>query len=473
MLAHRGHPAPDERGDDDAALAARRRIRVSAGSPPEDAVGAGEDVDIESGVDLQGRQDHKVQLVHKSPLVGRVGVLAGAHLIVTGRAVDGVHRVQIKILNVDNLAHLSLFQQLHHGAADAADGPAHPDALPVHILLQKQVSRQRGPAHAGLEGEAVLEIGCGGNDLRHVFRHHQVPGILGDPGGGGGNLLRVADGIHHNHRVHVNGLHAGGHIGEVHQAVGDHDHVTGIPGVCHGVAHAAAVAFAPYAPAVAHAVAGGGGKKGDINMDLSGLDGPGTAPVAADDGGCSQLPGGDHLAYPAADAAGLNARHLALLDVGGNGVVGAAQAGGGNGNIREPQLLHGGPHNHIYHIIPIPEVVVEGEGHAALRPAVPEGLRQGVHDLALLGPLIPAGPGRCLPDILAVHVIPALIDLPAACQQGVGNFPSHCVFHTRSPSYMPQAFASRSVRSAPGMKAMSIIFPSTVNTPTPASDCSL
>ena len=37
--------------------------------------------------------------------------------------------------------------------------------------------------------------------------------------------------------------------------------------------------------------------------------------------GCSQLPGGDHLAYPAADAAGLNARHLALLDVGGNGMA--------------------------------------------------------------------------------------------------------------------------------------------------------
>ena len=209
VLADRGHAAADQRGDDDAALGAGRRVRVAAGGAAEHAVGAGEDVDVEAGVDLQGGQHHEVQLVDEGALVGGVGVLGGGHLKVVGGLVDGVDGVQVEVLHVDDLADLALLEHLHHRAADAADGPAHLDAALVHVLFQEEVGRERRAAHAGLEGEALLEVRGGGDDLGHVLGHHQVAGVLADAGRGGGDLLGVADGVDHHDRVHVDGLNGG------------------------------------------------------------------------------------------------------------------------------------------------------------------------------------------------------------------------------------------------------------------------
>ena len=248
--------------------------------------------------------------------------------------------------------------------------------------------------------------------------------------------------------------------------------MVGVLRVGHGVAHGAAVGLAADAAAVAHAVTGGGGHKGDVDVDLAGLDGAGTAAVAADDGAGLQLAGGDHFAHSAADAAGLNTDDLALLDVIGNGVVGVAQGGGRDGQILQPQLLDGGFHDHVDHIVAVTQVVVEGEGHAGLGAALSQRVGDGLHQLALLGLFIAAGAGGGLLDVLAVHVILSLIDFLAVFQQEIGNLSAYCVFHTRSPSQRPQARASFKVLSAPGIKAMSIILPSTVKTPTPAALCS-
>ncbi len=117
-------------------------------------------------------------------------------------------------------------------------------------------------------------------------------------------------------------------------------------------------------------------------------------------------------------------------------------------------------------------MVVEAEGHAALRAALLQRFREARNDLALLGLLIAPGFRGGLLDVLAVHVIFSLIDFLAVFQQEIGNVSAYCVFHTRSPSQSPQARASLRVLSAPGIKAMSIILPSTVNTPTPAALCS-
>ena len=248
--------------------------------------------------------------------------------------------------------------------------------------------------------------------------------------------------------------------------------MVGILGVGHGVAQAAAVGLAADAPAIAHTVGGGGGHEGDVDVNFAGFNGTGASAVAADDGGGLQLAGGDHFAHPAPDARGLDAHDLALLDVIGNGIMGIAQRGGGNGQVVQTQLFNGGLHHHVHHEVSVPEVVVEGEGHAALGAALTQGVSQGCHDLAFLGLLVPAGAGGSLLDVFAVHVLLALIHFLAVYQQEIRNFTSYCIFHTRSPSYIPQALASRSVRRAPGMKATSIILPSTVNTPTPALDCS-
>ena len=264
----------------------------------------------------------------------------------------------------------------------------------------------------------------------------------------------------------------GKHIGEVHQAVGHHDDVIGVLGVGHGIAQGTAVALAADAAAVAHAVAGGSGHHGDIDVHLAGLDGAGTAAVAADDGRGLQFAGGDDLADLAADTAGLNADHLAVLNVLGHGVMGLAQGGGGDGDVIQAQLLNGGLHDHVDHEVAVAQVMMEGEGHAALGAHLLEGVHDAVHDLALLGLFIAAGAGGGLLQIFAVHIVFALVDLAAILEQIFRNIASYCVLHTKSPSYMPQALASLSVRSAPGMKARSTILPLTVNTPMPCAAAS-
>ena len=473
LLTDGSHTAAGQGGHNNADLGTGSGIGVTAGSAAKHAVRAGQHVDVKAGVDFQCGQNNEIQLVDKGALVSRVGVLGSGHLKVVGGLVDGVDGIQIEVLHVDDFPDLALLQQLHHGAADAADGPAHLDAPLVHVLFQEQVGSQRGAAHAGLEGEALLEIGSRGNNLGHILGHHQIPGVLADAGSGGGNLLGVADGIDNDNGIHVNGFHGSGHIGEVHQAVGNDHHMVGILGVGHGIAHGAAVALAADAPAVAHAVRGGSSHKGDVDVNLTGLDGTGTAAVGTDDGGGLQLSGGNDLAHPAADAGGLDADDLALFNIVSDGIMGAAQARCGNGQVLQAQLLDGGLHDHVDHIIAVTQMVMEGEGHTVLGTALLQGVHQSRDDLALLGLLIAAGGGGSLVQVLAVHIVLALVNFLAVYQQRVRNFSAYCVDHTKSPSYIPQAFARRSVRSAPGMKAISIILPLTVNTPTPAADCSL
>ena len=195
--------------------------------------------------------------------------------------------------------------------------------------------------------------------------------------------------------------------------------------------------------------------------------------MGTDNGRSLQLTGGNHLAHPATDAGGLNADDLALFNIIGDGIMGAAQRGSGNGQVLQAQLLDGGLHNHVDHIVAVTQMVVEGEGHTVLGATLLECVHQGSDDLALLGLFEPARLGGSLLEVLAVHIILALVNFLAVYQQRFGNISAYCVNHTRSPSYIPQAFASRRVRSAPGMKAISIILPLTVNTPTPAADCSV
>ncbi len=207
-------------------------------------------------------------------------------------------------------------------------------------------------------------------------------------------------------------------------------------------------------------------------MDLAGLDGARTAAVGTDDGGRFELALRHHVADTAADAGGLHADDAAVFDVVGNHVVRAAQGGGSHGDVLDAELLHRSLNDHVGHIVAVTQVVMEREGAAVLAAALTQRVGNGLNQLGLLGLFITAGLGGGLLHILAVHIVLALIDLLAAGQEVIGNISAYCVSHTRSPSYSPQARASFSVRSAPGMNAMSIILPSTVNTPTPAALCS-
>lgn len=143
------HPAAGQRGDDDAALGTGCGIGVSAGGTAQDAVGAGDDVDVELGVDLQSGQDHVVQLVDVSALVAGVGVLAQIDLNVVGVGEQVSRSTLIKVLGVEDVVHQPLVLQSADGAGSAAQSKVHLDAGLLHVFLQEAVDGQRGAAGDG------------------------------------------------------------------------------------------------------------------------------------------------------------------------------------------------------------------------------------------------------------------------------------------------------------------------------------
>lgn len=117
---------------------------MAADGAADDAVGAGEDVDVEVGVDLQGGEDHEVQLVHGG---GHhvAGVVAGADLVVEVVVFQALGGVQVEALHVQDAVDEALL--VHGGdlAGDAAQGEAAVDVLVDHLLAQEPGGGQDAP----------------------------------------------------------------------------------------------------------------------------------------------------------------------------------------------------------------------------------------------------------------------------------------------------------------------------------------
>ena len=154
--------------------------------------------------------------------------------------------------------------------------------------------------------------------------------------------------------------------------------------------------------------------------------------MAADNGGGCELPGGDHFANPSADAGGLNADDLSLLNVIRNQVLGVAKRGRRNGDVLQAHLLHQNPRDHAGHIVPLSDFGMERNGHSVVRATALTCLFDAAAQLAALRLYIPAGFGGISFDVFAVHIIFPLIDLFAVFQEFFGDFPIYCVFHTVS-----------------------------------------
>ena len=167
-------------------------------------------------------------------------------------------------------------------------------------------------------------------------------------------------------------------------------------------------------------------------MHFSGLDRAGTSPVTADNGGGCEFSGGDHFADPPADAGGLNADDLPLLNIIRNQVLGVAKRCRRDGDILQAHLLHQNFGDHAGHIVSLSKFGMKRNGHSVVRAAALACLSDTAAQLAALRLYIPAGFGGISFDIFAVHIIFSLIDLFAVFQEFFGDFPIYCVFHTVS-----------------------------------------
>ena len=297
------------------------------------------------------------------------------------------------------------------------------------MLFEEAVHGQRGAADTGLEGEAVLEVGRCRDDVGHVLGHHQLTGVVGHTGFLGGDLLRVADSIHHADGIHVDAADGGGQIGERHQRIGDDDSVVGKVGIVVCKAHAAAVVLAALTLGVAAAVRGSSGEERDVDVHFPGLHGTGTAAVAADDNGLVHLTGGDHLADAATDTGGLSLHDDALFHIIRKDILCRAQGGGCNMQILQAHLFHQHLCHHAGNVVAVTELGVEGEGHAVVGTALLAGFTDGSAEFVLLRLLVADGSRTGLLDQLAVLVVLTMVDFLAIDEQVVGNISANCVDH--------------------------------------------
>ena len=144
---------------------------MASNGPPDHAVRAGEDVDIEIRVDFQGGKNHKIQLIHRrcSQVAGIVG---GADLMMEVVLLQRFGRIQVKALHIQNPVNESL---LIHGCnlpCNATQGEAAAHMPVQHLLPQEPGCGQRCAAGAHLHGEAVIEIP---RSFNHICRRLSSP----------------------------------------------------------------------------------------------------------------------------------------------------------------------------------------------------------------------------------------------------------------------------------------------------------
>ena len=94
-------------------------------------------------------------------------------------------------------------------------------------------------------------------------------------------------------------------------------------------------------------------------MNLAAFNGPHSSAVGTHDGQIFQFSVGNCLSDSSADAGGLQTGDSAVFDIGDDGIIGLSQGAGTDGDILHAHPVHF-LHDHIDHVISLPEMVVEG-----------------------------------------------------------------------------------------------------------------
>ena len=130
---------------------------MAADSAADHAIRAGQHVDVEIRVDLQCREDHKVQLIHRRA-DHVAGVIGCADLVVEVVVFQGQRRVQIEALDVQHAVDESLLMHGSDLAGDAAQREAAVDVLIQHFLPQEAGGGQGCAAAAHLHNSTGVKL---------------------------------------------------------------------------------------------------------------------------------------------------------------------------------------------------------------------------------------------------------------------------------------------------------------------------
>ena len=231
-------------------------IAVAAGRAAQHAVGAGQHVNVEAGVDFQRAQHHHVEPIDRRALGTEVGVLVGADFDMARVARQRGRRRPIEALHVQQLADQPFLVQIHHGRGDAAEGERGANAAGAHLVLQEPGHRQRGAAGAGLQREAFGEVAGTGDHLGGAAGDQQLARVRGHARGVGADLVGVAHPLQLHDQIHLILRQAGGMMRVRHQLLGQQHHGARRLGVHPRIAERAAAGFTAVTVGVAELIAG-------------------------------------------------------------------------------------------------------------------------------------------------------------------------------------------------------------------------
>ena len=340
---------------------------MSAGAVEQSAVGFGVDVGVEVGVDFGRAEDYDVEHVDRRAAVPRVRVPVGGDFYVVRVFGYRAHGVEVEGLHVHELPEQPFFEQLDEVARDAAEAEAALYSLTYHRLLHEGGDGERYAARAGLERDAVFEVGARLDELRRVFRYEQAQRVARDLRRAGDDARGVAYRRDFDDDVGLCLRYGDGRGGVGDEVVGDGYHGVGVVGVGVGVAERAAGGFADGAADVAAAVCGRRGYEGHVDVYVARHDGARASAVAAQDDGHAHAALGDELAYRAVDGAH-DFRDDAALYVVDDLFVDAEERRREERQIFDSELGAGVEH-HVYYVVAVSEMVVERYRHSAFEAA--------------------------------------------------------------------------------------------------------
>ena len=426
--ADRGDTALQKRADDDGALSALGGIRMSALRAGDDTVGAYHYVAVEVNVNLKGCQNDIIKFVDERALVEGVRVCTCSDAVVSG-VDDVVDCVKVESLRIHQDADHAHIQKVAHGFGQSAYAKSHLDVALFHDAGQGDGRSDGSSADAGLIGETILEVRSVHNDLRAVFSHHQLALIGSGFRCACSDLLGDTDGIHNDNTVNLGHGDVCREVRERYQAVSDRYYILSTVAVDVGVTQNAAVGLAADTAEVAVIIGCGSADECDVNLCLTRYQRADTSAVAAHDRKALEFAVGDRFADLAADTGGLDAGDGAVFDHGNKSFVSLAQGSGCQCDVLKTHVVDL-LHDHVDDQVAFTEMMVEADGHAAVRFAFDQGFTDILAHLTVLIVHYRTDNGSLSSERHAIFIIIALKGLFPRCSEDfIGNFPTDCISH--------------------------------------------
>ena len=291
---------------------------MAADGAADDAVRSGQNVDIEVRVDLQRREHNKVQLID-SGVHEIARVIRCADLMVEVVIFQGLGRIEIKALHVEDAVDEALLVHGRDLAGDAAEGEPAVDAAVEHLLAEETRRGERSAAGAHLHGEAVIEVARRVDDIGGIAGDEQLLRVLRVARCAGHDALWVADVVRDDDVVDLVLRDGPGSVRIGDEMVRDDHDLVGIGGVRAGVAQRAAgdalVVITAVTVGIAVGVARRRAEEGDVDVQLTRADGRGAPAVRAEHDRAIHQAAGDGLRQLAAHTGRFDVRDNAVLNV--------------------------------------------------------------------------------------------------------------------------------------------------------------